>query len=394
MTTSESASRPGDEPPTPGQGGDHPGGDQGQRSAERVAAAAQRELVAFQVPSWLRTIGISSWLVLGIVGVAAVVLFVLGLLTAIGIPLAIAAMLAAILVPLTDRLEQWRVPRWLGATLVLVLALSIVIATVAMVISGITGQADAIWRRLKDGLTGLTGDLGGSSGTAATLSHDARNVVRLLVSGALALVGVAGGVVVSSALALFILLFLLKDWRQITDWTAAHIGLPAPVGRRVLDGTVTAFRGYARGLALIGVANAAVVGLGALILRVPLVGTIMVVTFVTSFVPYIGAVVAGAFAVLIAYGSGGVGIAVAMLAVVLLANNTIQNLLEPFAFGSRLRLHPLAVLITVTAGTLLFGILGAILAAPLTSAAVNAYHEVRDTRSPQTTQAVIPENEA
>jgi AI-2E family transporter len=58
----------------------------------------------------------------------------------------------------------------------------------------------------------------------------------------------------------------------------------------------------------------------------------------------------------------------------------IQNVLEPFAFGSRLRLHPLAVLITVTAATMLFGILGAILAAPLTSAAVNAYHELHAAR--------------
>ena len=114
-----------------------------------------------------------------------------------------------------------------------------------------------------------------------------------------------------------------------------------------------------------------------MVLGVPLVGTIALVSFVTSYVPYLGAFVAGAFAVLIAYGSGGLGVALAMLAVVLLANNTIQNLVEPFAFGTRLRLHPLAVLLTVTTATMLFGVMGAILAAPLTSAAVNAYHQVR-----------------
>jgi predicted PurR-regulated permease PerM len=108
------------------------------------------------------------------------------------------------------------------------------------------------------------------------------------------------------------------------------------------------------------------------------VGTIAVVTFVTSYVPYLGAFVAGAFAVLIGYGSGGLGVALAMLAIVLLANNTIQNMIEPFAFGSRLHLHPFAVLITVTSATVLFGVVGAVLAAPLTSAAVNAYHQLRD----------------
>jgi putative heme transporter len=94
-------------------------------------------------------------------------------------------------------------------------------------------------------------------------------------------------------------------------------------------------------------------------------------------VPYIGAFVAGAFAVLIAYGSGGLGDAIAMLAIVLLANNTIQNIVEPLAFGNRLRLHPLAVLLTVTTATMLFGVMGAILAAPLTSAAVNAVGQLR-----------------
>jgi len=71
-----------------------------------------------------------------------------------------------------------------------------------------------------------------------------------------------------------------------------------------------------------------------------------------------------------------------MLAIVLLANNTIQNLVEPFAFGTRLRLHPLAVLLTVTTATMLFGVMGAILAAPLTSAAANALSQLRGTTLP------------
>jgi predicted PurR-regulated permease PerM len=149
------------------------------------------------------------------------------------------------------------------------------------------------------------------------------------------------------------------------------------VGRTLLDGTVTAFRGYAAGLTVIGAANAGVVALGAVVLGVPLVGTIALVSFVTSYVPYLGAFVAGAFTVLIAYGAGGLADAIPMLAIVLLANNTIQNLLEPFAFGTRLRLHPLAVLLTVTTATMLFGVMGAILAAPLTSAAVSAAGQLR-----------------
>jgi predicted PurR-regulated permease PerM len=102
------------------------------------------------------------------------------------------------------------------------------------------------------------------------------------------------------------------------------------------------------------------------------------VAFVTSYVPYLGAFVTGAFAVLIAYGAGGLGDALVMLAIVLLANNTIQNVIEPFAFGTRLRLHPLAVLLTVTTATMLFGVMGAILAAPLASATLNAFRLISD----------------
>ena len=171
----------------------------------------------------------------------------------------------------------------------------------------------------------------------ATLIDGAHSAVRVLTSGVVgSLVSSAGGLIVSTVLAVFMLLFLLKDWAEITDWTAGHLGVPAETGHRILDGVVNAFRGYASGLTLIGAANAGVVGLGAWLLGVPLVGTIALVTFVTSYVPYLGAFVAGAFAVVIAYGSGGFSTALAMLAIVLLANNTIQNLLEPFAFGTRL----------------------------------------------------------
>jgi predicted PurR-regulated permease PerM len=347
--------------------------------AQRVAAAAQRGISEFDVPGWLRTLGVSSWYVIGIAAVVGLVLVLLALVTEVAIPLAIAAVLAAILVPLTDRLQQWRLPRWLAATLVVTLALSIVVATVALIIRGIATESDDIWKRLEHSLRQVNADVGGTKAGAAPLVDGAHSVVHVLTSGVLgSVVSSAGALIISSVLAIFMLLFLLKDWVQITGWTAEHLGVPAPVGHKILDGTVSSFRGYASGLTLIGAANAAVVGVGAWILGLPLVGTIALVTFVTSYVPYLGAFVAGAFAVLIGYGSGGLGVALAMLAIVLLANNTIQNMIEPFAFGSRLHLHPFAVLITVTSATVLFGVVGAVLAAPLTSASVNAYHQLRD----------------
>ena len=124
--------------------------------------------------------------------------------------------------------------------------------------------------------------------------------------------------------------------------------------------------------------NGAVIGLGALVLDVPLVVPIALVNFVTSYIPFFGAFFAGAFAVLVTLGANGLSVAVAMLAITLLTNNTLENLLEPLVFGKTLRLHPLVVMLVTTTGTLLFGLLGATLAAPVTAVALRTVDLLRE----------------
>jgi predicted PurR-regulated permease PerM len=164
--------------------------------------------------------------------------------------------------------------------------------------------------------------------------------------------------------------FLLKDGPGMREWVDGHVGLPRPLARTISGSVITSLRGYFKGVTLVAAFNGVVVGLAALLLDVPLAGTIAVVTFVTAYVPYIGAVVAGTFAVLIALGGQGTGVAVAMLVVVLLANGLLQNIVQPFAMGSALHLNPLVVLVVTIGAGCLFGMLGLVLAAPLVSAAV------------------------
>ncbi len=106
-------------------------------------------------------------------------------------------------------------------------------------------------------------------------------------------------------------------------------------------------------------------------LDVPLAGTIAVVTFVTAYIPFIGAFVSGAFAVLLALGAEGTSTALIMLVIVLLANGLLQNIVQPIAFGATLGLNPLIVLIATIGFGSLFGMLGLILGAPLTSAVLH-----------------------
>ena len=111
---------------------------------------------------------------------------------------------------------------------------------------------------------------------------------------------------------------------------------------------------------------------------VPLAGTIAVVTFVAAFVPFVGAWVAGGFAVLIALGTVGTDAAIVMAVVSLLANSVLQQMIQPLVMGATLGLNPLVVLVVTIGAGALFGMVGLTLAAPLTSAAVHISNELRE----------------
>jgi putative heme transporter len=139
--------------------------------------------------------------------------------------------------------------------------------------------------------------------------------------------------------------------------------------------------------------NAIVVGLGALVLGVPDVGAIALVNFLAAYIPYIGAWSAGAFTVLLTLGSQGSADALVMTVIVLLANGALQQMIQPIAFGATLGIHPLAVLIVTIAGGALFGTIGLVVAAPLTSAAAHISTDLAlaRARERQDAEAAAPE---
>ncbi len=148
------------------------------------------------------------------------------------------------------------------------------------------------------------------------------------------------------------------------------MGIPADVAHTMTGRTLGSLRGYFEGVTIVAAFNGVVIGIGALILGVPLAGSIAVVNFAAAYIPYIGAWSAGIFTVLLALGSDGPETAAEMAIVVLLANSVLQQLVQPIAYGAALGIHPLAVLIVTIAGGALFGAIGLILAAPLTAAAM------------------------
>lgn len=331
----------------------------------------------FAAPQWLRDLGVSSWLLFGVAAALVGFIWLLSLTETIVLPVIVAGIIAAVASPLVDWLRRRGVPRGIGAALVMFAIVLIALGVGLLVLAGIASEAGSLSARLEEGASQLQAwaqDLGVKAPTAADANADAS---AGLSSAFTALThGVIGGIDRLASLAVFLsftalsLFFLLKDGPQIGGFVERHLGVPVSVGHTILGRVAGSMRGYFLGVTIVSLWSALIVGAGALILGVPLIGTIAVVTFLGGYVPYLGAWVAGAFAVLLALGGAGTEDAIALAVIVLLANGILQQLVQPIAYGAALQLHPLAVLIATIAGGCLFGTVGLVLAAPLLSAAV------------------------
>ncbi|MDB1086932.1 AI-2E family transporter [Streptomyces sp. ACA25] len=169
-----------------------------------------------------------------------------------------------------------------------------------------------------------------------------------------------------AGVALFVVLFLLYDGRNIWYWFLKFF--PAPARPGIAGAGPRAWitlTGYVRGTVLVALIDALGIGIGLYILQVPMAVPLAVIVFVSAFVPILGAIVSGALAVVVAFVTEGPLTAVLVLGVVLLVQQVESQILQPFILGRLVRVHPLAVVLAVTGGTLLAGIPGAVVAVPL-----------------------------
>ena len=228
-------------------------------------------------------------------------------------------------------------------------------------------------------------DAGISSSSASsatdTAQADTTDAVETLISGIATGISGIASLALGLSFTMLSLFLLLQGGPSMRAWVNGHLGVPTPVGRTITGDVIVAFQRYFAGVSIVAAFNAILVGLAAVILGVPLAGTIAIVTFVCAFIPYLGAFVAGTFAVLLTLGSNGTTDALIMLVVVILANGALQQILQPIAYGATLGLNPLVVLIVTIGAGSLFGMLGLVLAAPLTSAAVHIKKDVEQARA-------------
>jgi predicted PurR-regulated permease PerM len=337
----------------------------------------------FGVPQWLRDLGFAAWLLVGITLLVVGAIGLLALTHTIVLPVLTASIIAAVLTPVMRLLHRHGVPRGAGAALVMLSVVVLGLVLAFLIVGGITAEAKGLTGTLNsaaDKLRGYLQDAGVSADAAQNAETDASSSVSSAFHALLN--GLGTGIKAFAGLAVFLsftalsLFFLLKDGPGIRAWAERHAGIPRPVAHAIAGRTLQSLRNYFGGVTIVAAFNAILIGLGAIVLDVPHPGAVALVNFVAAYVPYLGAWSAGAFTVLLALGANGPDTALAMAVISLLANGPLQQLVQPIAFGATLDMHPLAILIVTIAGGSLFGTIGLVLAAPLTSAVLRVSRDL------------------
>jgi putative heme transporter len=301
------------------------------------------------------------------------------------LPVIISVLLTTLLAPLARRLED-RGLRPAGAAFLAVAAAAFVFVGLwALIIPSVAGQFDELVDSVREGAVQAAGVLepfGVSRGDLDRQIHDGlsglqgSDIANRLVSGALIITKWAAAVVLIAVLTFF----FVKDGEDIWNWL---VRLFADHRREPLDEVGSrawgALAGYVQGVFLVATIDAVLIGIGLLVMGIPLALPLIVLTFLGAFFPIVGAFVAGAVAVLVALVTKGAASAIVILAVIVAVQQLEGNVFYPIVVGRKLRLHPVAILLALTAGGTLGGVAGAFLAVPVAAvlAAVLDYQRER-----------------
>ena len=329
----------------------------------------------FSAPIWVRDLGLLAWFLVGAAILVVGLTWLLALTSTITLPVAVGAILATVAGPLVTKMEKRRIPRFAGAAIVLLGFIALAVLIFLLVVGGLSEQSSEIKSSLNEAVDKIE-SWANDAGVNSSNTTD-NTTSGTTVSGKTLLQGVVDGIQGLTSLVFFVTFsafatfFLLKDGPVVRRFVDRHLGVPMSVATVITGNVIQSLRRYFLGVTIVASFNAIVVGLAAYLLDVPLAGTIAVVVFVTAYIPFIGAFISGAFAVLLTLSSQGTTAAAIMLVVVILANGLLQNIVQPIAFGATLDLNPLVVLIVTIGFGSLFGMIGMVLAAPLTSAAIH-----------------------
>ncbi len=345
----------------------------------RPEEAPQREIEADLVSRPIRVAGAWSWRVIVIVLAAIPIGWVIAKAAIVVVPLLVALLFTALLVPFTNTLTRnHRWPKWLAMIAGMVVLFASITTLVLLVVlafrSGQQFDVDDFMRRYREFLTWL-------ESTPFQVSQELLDEalaeivawvqanMSTLIQGTLSAGTTLASVITGTIFTLFAVVFYLLDGRRI--WLFFVSIFPRSV-RAAVDGAGErawiSTGHYVRVQVVVALIDAVGIFLGALILQVPYALAIGIIVFLFAFVPLIGAFLSGALAVVLAFVANGFWNALIMLIIVVAVMAIESNLLQPLIMGPVMKLHPLAVLISVSAGSIFAGIGGAVFAVPVVAA--------------------------
>lgn len=339
----------------------------------RKTARAQGPRVV--IPAGLERATQWSWRLLLIAAAIAVGLFLVAQLSFLVIPLFVAVLLAALAAPVSIALRKLRFPRWLATITTLVVFLVVVGGLVYLVINEVVRGWESLQARtilayddfvqyLLDSPLQVTESQLNEWVTALATEFNIDS--SWILSGALSVTSSVGSWLVGAGIAIFALIFFIHDgariWEYVVSWFPA-LARPAILGAS-RSGWSTLIE-FVKVQIFVAFVDALGIGLGALFLGLPLVVPIAVAVFLGAFIPIVGGTVAAALAILVALVYEGPVTALIMLIIVLAVQQLEGQILQPLIMGPALRIHPLAVVLSIAAGGYLAGIAGVLFAVPV-----------------------------
>jgi predicted PurR-regulated permease PerM len=351
----------------------------GKKKPSSDAGISRDRTVESSIPVGVEIAGAWSWRILAVAGVAIVFGLVVIQLQLIIIPFMIAVLIAALLVPVVHFLENHRWPKGLAVAVAMVATLAIVSGLIFLIVTQIRSGFPDLQDRSAQAFEDFKAFLSSTFNINETEFNDylgqafaaIQDDTEALVSSALSIGSTAGHVLAGALLTLFATLFILIDGTGIWGWIVRLFPRKA---RPAIDGSGRAgwltLTTFVKVQIFVAAIDAIGIGVGAWILGLffggfPLIIPIAVAVFLGSFIPVVGAVATGALAVFVALIYLGPIPALIMLGIVLLVQQVEGHILQPLVMGSAVKIHPLAVVFAVAAGSFIAGIPGALFAVPI-----------------------------
>ncbi|MFS8498928.1 MAG: AI-2E family transporter [Micromonosporaceae bacterium] len=351
------------------------------------------------VPRGLQVAAAWSWRLLVVAAVVLPLLWVIGRYLILFGPVLISLLLAGLLAPALRWVLVLRLNRSLATLVVLVGGLAVVGGILTLVINQVIAgfedlreSAELGILRIEDWLRGPPLNMSDAQLEDAVEQAQAwlnENTSRLTEAGLSAVTGTVQ-FLTGFVLVLVVTFFFLRDGQRIWSYLVSLLPEPARAPMAYAgEGAWRTLGGYVRATVLVAFIDAAGIGLGLAILQVPLAVPLAALVFLGAFVPIVGAFVSGGVAVLVALvdtpapgllAGGGVIKALMVLGLILLVQQVEGNILQPVIMSRAVRIHPLAVILAVTGGILLAGVLGALVAVPVVAVIntvvrrIRAYH--------------------